>query len=341
MKRHLSILFVTVISSGLVLNGCNKGGVHASGTGPSTNVTISTAEEEEETQLELGTFRQVNTYITAASMEMLKAVMTQKKTQVNADPPDLGGFELGWPDSPFCNTHITTDTLAGGQKITIAYDNNDCSGKLYLKGNVVIQVPANKDYAGVPIAIDIQHVKVTRLSDGHIAFVDGHVNVINAFGGSLKDSSNYPHFWFNQYVQSDDMSIAYPATNTATAWHLDMQRSYAGYYNYLSLTTQGHKLKGNEPVATIAAWGKDRYGRAFTWTIPAANVVQVNQCDWKFQNGQLVKTFDSLGVRIDINLGVRQDGTYPGPPCSQPIYWTYKYTSGDTTFQHTMPEPSF
>ena len=117
MKDHLPILCISVISLSLILNGCNKGDMHSSGSEPSATVKISTAKEEEETQLQLGTIHLVNTYITAASMDMLKAVMARKKTQVNANPPDLGGFELGWPDSPFCNTHITTDTLAGAQKL--------------------------------------------------------------------------------------------------------------------------------------------------------------------------------------------------------------------------------
>jgi hypothetical protein len=331
----------TVLAVYLFFTGCHKDAAHDATAKNVSPTAVTPEEEEDELQMQLGTFLQVNTYLNFAEIALLKGQLAKNKTQTNAVPPDLGGFELGWPDSPFCNTHITTDTAAGGNRITIAYDNKDCSGKLYLKGTVVIQQPPNMDVVGSAININIQHVQVSRLSDGHIAFVDGHINLINAYGGSLKDSSNYPNSWFNQYVQSDDMSISYPATHTVTSWQMDLQRTYAGYYNNLLVTTQGHRTQGNEPFPTVAAQGTDRYGRSFTWRIPAANVNQENQCQWKFTNGQLVKTYDSLGVRIDISLGVSASGTYPGPVCSQPLYYKYQYTSGDTTYQHILPEPSF
>ena len=66
---------------------------------------------------------QVNTYITAASMEMLNAVMAR------AGLAEFTLLQYAYYDR----------YPGGGQKITITYDNNDCSGKLYLKGNVVSQ----------------------------------------------------------------------------------------------------------------------------------------------------------------------------------------------------------
>jgi hypothetical protein len=134
--------------------------------------------------------------------------------------------------------------------------------------------------AGAVLTVNIQNLKIKRLSDNKSITINGSHTVTNVNGGllvQLPTLNNITHT-----IASSNMTITFD-DNTQRAWQVARKRVFT-YNNGVVLTITGNHTSGNN--TGIAEWGTNRFGHAFTSSITSPLVFR-QDCSLRLTSGQI------------------------------------------------------
>jgi hypothetical protein len=181
-----------------------------------------------------------------------------------------------------CDATIVADTVSNPRTLTITYNGTNCLGNRTRTGVVVLSIPAGIRWknAGAAITMDIQNLKITRLSDSKSITINGSAVMTNVSGGLL---INLPYLQsIIHTVTSAGVTVTFD-NNTQRSWQISRKRVFT-YNNGVVITETGTHTDGTN--TGIAEWGTNRFGNAFTSTILEPIVVR-QDCSFRIVSGKI------------------------------------------------------
>lgn len=169
-----------------------------------------------------------------------------------------------------CGTTTVADTSGSTWRITITYNGNNCQGTTFRTGTVVLSTPMGTRWknAGAVITVNLQNLKVKRLSDNKSITLNGTQTLTNVSGGlliNLAAAQSITHT-----VTSSNMSITFD-DNSQRTWNVARKKVFT-YNNGIVVAVTGIGTTGN--VTNAAEWGSNRFGHSFVTSITQPLVVR-------------------------------------------------------------------
>lgn len=211
----------------------------------------------------------------------MDAIVNEANASLESDASFSGKF-MGQQDiTNICGATAVADTFSNPRKITITYNGNNCFSTHHRTGTVVLSMPAGvrwKD-AGAAFTINIQNLKIKRLSDNKSITINGTHTVTNVSGGLMFQLPN-----LNQIIHTVSGNIAISFDdNTQRTWNVARKRTFT-YNNGVVLTIAGTHTDGSN--TQVAEWGTNRFGHAFTTSITQPLVFR-QDCLLRLTSGQV------------------------------------------------------
>jgi len=352
-----------------LLAGCKKN-AHDTGSAASPTPLLSDVRDQIDASLLLTNMANDVTIVQSALSghtsvtQTNGAVRTSDGNKTSVDD-DLNGMELGKPADLFCGAHIGRGEEHDSLYLKVAYDGPDCSGKFYLKGTVIFQVPKWQGWQlavrgqNSAVQINMNGINLTRLSDHHhisitgtFAFVYLNRDTLNDPGliasveelrrlkirnrGVLQEISNSPGI--------TQLTIHYD-DGTTVPWMTAWTRQY--YWNEQLVIFQSG-LHFDKPGAPHwSDWGTDRYNRPFHW-LTLKPLYMYENCHYKIADGLIALQYGDENPNRDsaaIQFGVDRYGNLPseavrkGLTCQDPFYLRLTtYRQGMKTSDILLPE---
>ena len=181
-----------------------------------------------------------------------------------------------------CNAIVVVDTMSNPRTITITYNGLNCWGNRSRTGVVVISMAQGirwKD-AGAIVNVNIQNLRITRISDNKSITINGTHTYTNVSGGLLINLATLGTI--THTISSNNMSVTFD-NNSQRTWQVAKRRVFT-YDNGIVITTTGTQSQGG--VTGVAEWGINRFGRTFTTAISQPLVVR-QDCNFRLTSGRV------------------------------------------------------
>ena len=213
-----------------------------------------------------------------------------------------------------CNATAVADSANGIRKITVTYNGTNCAGNRSFAGIVVLSMPLATHWkdAGAVLTINIQNLKITRLSDNKSITINGTKTITNVTGGRLKELAT--HGTIIHTIAGTDLSVTFD-NGTQRTWQVAKKRVFT-YNNGVVITTTGMHTDG--AVSGISEWGTNRFGNAFVTAISQPMVVR-GDCDYRLVSGEV--THGKLTAAVTVTFGLN----VAGEPTSCPATGNYYF----------------
>ncbi len=217
-----------------------------------------------------------------------------------------------------CNTTAVMDSANGLRRITLTFSGANCTNTRTRVGVILLTMPLTQHWkdAGAVVTINVQSLKITRISDGKSITVNGTILATNVSGGRLRDLSSLGTIVHS--ITSSGISVTFD-NNTQRTWQIAKQRTFT-YNNGIVITTIGTHTEGS--VTGISEWGTNRFGNDFITTISQPMVIR-QDCDWRLVSGQV--THSRLLATVVVTFGLDAAGnpvTCPSGVFYMKIVWT-------------------
>jgi hypothetical protein len=288
----IKLLFVPVLAFSLTLmfTACKKDN---SGTNNNDYSTELSAQSDDQTQVSSEVDAVANDANAAASSE------SSISGRVIAD---------------ICDATIEADTTGDIKTLTITYNGTNCHGNRTRTGKVVLSMPKAMHWkdAGAVLTVSIQDLKITRIRDNKSITINGTKKITNVTGGLLKDLASRQ--LITHTITSDGMTVTFD-NNTQRNWQIALQRTFT-YNNGIVITTTGTHTEGTN--TSIAVWGTNRAGNAFTCSISQPIVVR-QDCDFRIVSGEIIHARPAVTATTTFGLDAA------GVPTSCPGTGTYYF----------------
>lgn len=228
--------------------------------------------------------------------------------------------------SLICDANVTLDTVDNPRTITLTYNGTNCSGNRTRTGTVVVSWPAGEHWrdAGAVVTVNIQNLKIVRLSDNKAITLNGTHIYTNVSGGSLIDLPNLTSI--THTITGDSMTITFD-DGSQRLWNFDRQRVYT-YSGGVAVSTTGLHSDGTN--TGIAAWGTNRYGVSFETLITQPMTI-MQSCDFRLTSGAL-EILRSDNFTTTVTYGLDTTGTPTSCPGTGNYYFkaTWEGPGGKT-----------
>jgi hypothetical protein len=212
----------------------------------------------------------------------LDDVTTEVNAALEASATFSGRVQSSQNTNSLCNVVAVPDTSNNTWKITLTYNGNDCSGTHHRSGTVVISTPAGTQWkmAGATVTVNLQNLKVKRLSDNKSITLNGTQTFINVSGGLVRQLPTAQSI--THTIASNNMSITFD-DNTQRNWHVARKRMFT-YNNGIVMSIHGNGTSGS--ITNAAEWGTNRFGHSFTTSISQPLVFR-QDCNWRLTAGEV------------------------------------------------------
>jgi hypothetical protein len=196
-----------------------------------------------------------------------------------------------------CNATVVVDTVSNPRTITITYNGNNCQNTRSRTGVVVISMAQGVRWRnpGAVVNVNIQNLKITRLSDGKSITINGTHTYTNVTGGLLVNLATLGTI--THTITSSNMSVTFD-NNTQRTWQVAKQRVYT-YNNGIVISTTGTHTEGG--VSGIVEWGTNRLGRTFTTAITQPIVVR-QDCNFRITGGMVSHSTSVFNATVTFGL---------------------------------------
>ncbi len=217
-----------------------------------------------------------------------------------------------------CNATAVLDSANGLRRITITFNGPNCTNTRTRTGVILLTMPLAQHWrdAGAAVTINIQNLKITRISDNKSITVNGTIVTTNVSGGRLRDLASLGTIVHT--VTSAGVTVTFD-NNTQRTWQIAKRRTFT-YNNGIVITTIGTHTEGS--VTGISEWGTNRFGNDFITTISQPMVIR-QDCDWRLVSGQV--THSRLLANVVVTFGLDAAGnpvTCPSGSFYMKIVWT-------------------
>lgn len=219
------------------------------------------------------------------------------------------GFSGRGEQIQICNATVVVDTVSNPRTITITYNGLNCQGNRTRTGVVVISMAQGVRWRnpGAIVNVNIQNLRITRISDNKSITINGTHTYTNVSGGLLVNLATLGTI--THTLTSSNMSVTFD-NNTQRTWQVAKRRVFT-YNNGIVITGTGMHSIG--AVTGIAEWGTNRFGRTFTTAITQPLVVR-QDCDFRLTSGKVEHNVNPTFNAI-VTFGLDSNGnptTCPG-----------------------------
>lgn len=200
-----------------------------------------------------------------------------------------------------CNASSVLDSANGLRTITITYNGPNCLGNRTRVGVVVLSMPLAMHWkdAGAVLTINVQNLKITRVSDGKSITINGTTTVTNVSGGRLRDLASLGTI--THTIASSGMTVTFD-NGSQRSWQIAKQRVFT-YNNGIVITTTGTHVDGT--TTNISEWGTNRFGNSFVTAITQPMVIR-QDCSFRLVSGQV--THSRLLATVVVTFGLDATG---------------------------------
>lgn len=217
-----------------------------------------------------------------------------------------------------CNATAVLDSANGLRRITITFNGPNCTNTRTRVGVILLTMPLTQHWkdAGAVVTINVQNLKITRISDGKSIVVNGTILATNVSGGRLRDLSSLGIIVHT--ITSSGVTVTFD-NNTQRTWQIAKKRTFT-YNNGVVITTIGTHTEGS--VTGISEWGTNRFGNDFITIISQPMVIR-EDCNWRLVSGQV--THNRLLATVVVTFGLDSAGnpvTCPSGTFYMKIVWT-------------------
>jgi len=230
----------------------------------------------------------------------------------------MGPTGTNGPLGVICGATTVMDSTATLRRITITYNGLNCAGTRNRVGVVVLTMPLGQHWkdAGAVLTVDIQNLKITRVSDGKYHTINGTVAFTNVTGGRLRDLSALGTIIHT--ITSNGMTVTFD-NGTQRSWQIAKRRTFT-YDNGIVITTIGTHTEGT--TTGVSEWGTNRFGNAFVTAITQPMVIR-QDCSMRLVSGQVTHT--KLAATVVVTFGLDSAGNPVSCPTGtyyMKIVWT-------------------
>lgn len=211
----------------------------------------------------------------------LNAVASEVSLAMESSPSYSGKPQT--PPIVICDASVTFDSTSNPRTITITYDGSlICHPGWTRTGSVVVSMAQNVQWKnpGAAITVTYQNVKLTRVMDNKSITINGAHTFTNVSGGLLYNLANLQQIIHT--VSSDGLTLKF-GDNTLRTWQVARKHVFT-YNNGIVLSITGNHTEGNN--TSIAEWGTNRFGHAFTTSITQALVIR-QDCSFRLTGGEV------------------------------------------------------
>ena len=196
-----------------------------------------------------------------------------------------------------CNATVVVDTVSNPRTITITYNGNNCQNTRSRTGVVVISMAQGVRWrnAGAVVNVNIQNLRITRLSDNKSITINGTHTYTNVSGGLLINLATLGTI--THTLTSSNMSVTFD-NNTQRTWQVAKRRVFT-YNNGIVITGTGMHSEG--AVTGIAEWGTNRFGHSFTTAITQPLVVR-QDCNFRLTSGLVTHVTQAFNATVTFGL---------------------------------------
>jgi hypothetical protein len=243
----------------------------------------------------------------AASSDDQSRVSTESDAVANDANLAMGSdtyFNGRSSQAVICDAVVVSDTVSNPHTLTITYNGTNCLGNRTRTGVVVLSIPAGihwKD-VGAAITMNIQNLKVTRLSDNKSITINGSVVMTNVSGGRMVNLPNLQSI--THTITSAGITVTFD-NNSTRSWQISRKRVFT-YSNGVVITETGTHTDGTN--TTIAEWGTNRFGNAFTSSILEPIVVR-QDCSFRIVSGKVQYSRPEITASATFGLDVSGNAT--------------------------------
>jgi len=217
-----------------------------------------------------------------------------------------------------CNATAVLDSANGLRRITVTFNGPNCANTRTRVGVIVLSMPLAQRWkdAGAAVTVNVQNLKITRISDNKSITVNGTIVATNVSGGRLKDLSSLGTIVHT--ITSTGMTVTFD-NNTQRTWQIAKKRTFT-YNNGVVITTIGTHTEGT--VTGVSEWGTNRFGNDFVTAITQPMVIR-EDCNWRLVSGQV--THSRLLANVVVTFGLDASGnpvSCPSGTFYMKIVWT-------------------
>jgi len=324
MKTRFIISLATLTVVAGLVTACNKSNsTTGNNSGTSTAPNTSTAQIETQADDE----SQVNTELTNAENDINNSLNTSATFNGVGTTGTGAGLQILYN---LCDATVTTDTANGQRELIITYDGLGCAGHRTRTGVITISIPIGTHWKdkGAVVTVNINQLKITRISDKKTIIINGTYTFTNVTGGLLRDLASLGTI--THTVTADNLSVQFADSATRT-WSVAKQRVFT-YNNGVVITTTGTHSDGT--YNNIAVWGTNRFGNSFETLIRQPLVIS-QDCDWRLTSGE-TETIRKA-VTLDITYGLDSSGNPTSCPGTGYYYYKAVWTVGGKTYTFIAP----
>lgn len=217
-----------------------------------------------------------------------------------------------------CNATAVLDSANGLRRITITFNGANCTNTRTRVGVILLTMPLTQHWrdVGAVVTINVQNLRITRISDGKSILVNGTILGTNVSGGRLSDLASLGTIVHT--ITSTGVTVTFD-NNTQRSWQIAKRRTFT-YNNGIVITTIGTHTEGT--VTGISEWGTNRFGNDFVTAIAQPMVIR-QDCNWRLVSGQV--THSRLLANVSVTFGLDSAGnpvTCPNGVFYMKIVWT-------------------
>jgi hypothetical protein len=174
-----------------------------------------------------------------------------------------------------CGSTLSYDTTGGNRTVTITYSGMDCLGANTRTGTISISIPQGVHWGDVGATVSLNvDLTITRKRDSKSIVIKGTKTIVNKSGGLLTDlatTDSIVHDISAQWMVTFD-------NGTARTWNVSKHRTFTYAGGVVMSTVNGTN-------SSVAEWGTNRFGVAFTSSITQPKVF-AQSCDFRLVSGQ-------------------------------------------------------
>lgn len=221
-----------------------------------------------------------------------------------------------------CGATVVLDSTATLRRLTITYDGTNCSGPRIRTGVVVLTMPLGQRWrdAGAVLTVNLQNVKITRVSDNRSITFNGTHIITNVSGGRLRDLASLGTIVHT--ITSPGMSVTFDDGSQRT-WMVSKRRTFT-YNSGIVISTEGTHADGS--TTGISEWGLNRYGVAFVTVITHPMVLR-QDCDFRIVSGEV--SHQRLSTTAVVTFGLDSAGNPTSCPGLGHYYYKLVYTGAN------------
>ena len=217
-----------------------------------------------------------------------------------------------------CNATAVLDSANGLRRITITFAGANCANTRTRTGVILLTMPLTQHWrdAGAVVTVNVQNLRITRISDGKSILVNGTILATNVSGGRLRDLSSLGTIVHT--ITSTGITVTFD-NNTQRSWQIAKRRTFT-YNNGIVITTVGTHTEGT--ITGVSEWGTNRFGNDFVTAITQPMVIR-EDCNWRLVSGQV--THSRLLATVVATFGLDASGnpvTCPSGTFYMKIVWT-------------------